>query len=94
MTVKSLFSRAHRWTQRVSQRGSGSAKQYCLVGAIDRVYGNDGESYSRYTAAVRRVTAAIKVLFPNRTQYSIAAFNDDPNTTLADVRRVVKRARV
>ncbi len=102
MTVQSLYRRADRWTQGVLTRGHGNTKCYCLIGALEHKYDIDGNyssrQYARYKAAKERVRKAINELFGYRSYsgvfHNIADFNDHPNTNIADVRAVVRRARV
>ncbi len=100
MTVRSLFRRASRWTRFKLTDGHGPTRCYCLIGALEHAYGVDsGEPYWRYIRYMRaraRVQIAINRLFPGRVglHNSIATFNDHAATTIADVRKVCRAARV
>jgi hypothetical protein len=65
------------------------AVKFCLYGAIDRVYGNSHEG----AEAVDRLIIAVNKLFPCFTN-SITSFNDAEATTIRDIRKVVKEAKV
>lgn len=98
MTVRSLFKRANRWVKYDLYKGHGPSKCYCLLGALEHRYGLDKGKVRPiqrvlYKAALRRVKKAIYILFPERN-LNIAAFNDHPQTTIEDVRKVCRLARV
>lgn len=105
MTVRSLFKRATKWTQGEFFREAGDTspeKCYCLLGALQHVHGIDGKATltkaqrERYHRAQLRVIVAIRKLFPSRAPFSgpIVTFNDHQDTTIADIRKVVRLARV
>ncbi len=99
MTVQSLFKRANRWTQGQLSDGEGASKCYCFIGALEHCYRIDTDTATRrqrqrFIQAKSRTLSAIQALFPYRSAYNIAAFNDHPNTTIEDVRAVARRARV
>lgn len=93
MTVGGIFRQASRWIQgKYSERRNGR-ECFCMIGALSHVY--HGEEYD---AANKRVKAAIKKLWPG--DYScgrfigIAQWNDVYGRTIADIRSVVRLARV
>ena len=64
----------------------------CLDGALHAVYGNGRE----YTMAKARVRNAIRKFHTDFEffEFEVWDFNDDKYTTIADIRRVCKEAKV
>ncbi len=103
-TVSALYRAPSRWVKfkwagvRVKEhdlvvpaqiRGK-NANCWCLSGGIALVY-----PIKERSAIRRKVESAIKELFPFRTSDgSIIAFNDHADTTIEDVREVVRAAKV
>ena len=59
----------------------------CMEGWIDLVYSNPG-----YNSIRMDLEDTVKLLFPERECFTIAVFNDHPDTTFDDVLRVFKVA--
>lgn len=107
MTVRSLFTRASRWTKGDFTKGEGQDKCYCLLGALQHVHKIDRQEdatrreYDLYKRARIRTENVLATLFPNRCyphdlprRPSIAHFNDHELTTIEDIRRVARLARI
>ncbi len=101
-TVSALYRAPSRWIKfkwagvRVkgeilnTQIRGKDANCWCLSGAIAVVYSMKERPLIR-----RKVEHAIGKLFPGRTSDgSIVAFNDHSATTIEDVRKVVREAKV
>lgn len=91
-TVAALLDRKERWTKsayarskigRVVDVTSKSAVRFCLIGAIERVYGR-GENY---------ISATNKLVNVINTE-RIMAFNDNDKTTFNMVRKAVRLAKI
>lgn len=94
-TVQALFRAESRWTTRCFARfrngiqcdaGDKRAVCFCLAGGIYRVY---PKGRRRENAFQRADRVAIK-----RGYTHVAHFNDDPKTTIADIRAVAKEAKI
>lgn len=97
--VKDLLSTASRWRKsalatdtygRSVDVNSPEACQFCLSGAVDRVYA--GYSWGR-TNAINKLQDAIRKYSLN-TNSSIVSFNDSSSTSFTDLRRVLEFADV
>lgn len=86
MTLQELFSSEARWTQKKVARNkdgqgrfpnSPEAVQWCLVGGIDKCY--DGEELILVHHKVK-----------NYLGMSLTIWNDYPDRTFADIRRVIE----
>lgn len=94
-SIAALYRDSKRWTSgeyartknnRIVEASNPKAVKFCLYGALEFVYGSE---YSRQSDALRKV---IKKLFPLRD--GIVIFNDHPETSISDIRKVVKLAKV
>lgn len=98
-SIKELFSTSVRWTKNTLARTSAGAScgvtaneaaAFCLLGAVERVYGMGGEAY----------VTTVKKLGDVISKYSLTGardlvcFNDSAATTFVDVQRVVALADV
>lgn len=103
-TVRELFRSENRWCKfalamvpAITLEGktqlvpvavdSPDATKFCLVGALKRVY----PPSIRRMYAFNRVQRALEKIAPD---LSIAGFNDHPSTTIKDIRKLVKEAKV
>lgn len=102
-SLKELFDCPARWIKKalsgrrdsmgfVNLDCSQEANCFCLVGGIRHIYRFGGGHRERLDVAVRK-------LFPNRVmRYSIydsvVSFNNHPDTTFADLRKVIEDADV
>ena len=97
MTIQELFSDASKWckvyyAKDKEGRGTGpnvvDAVCWCLEGAIRKCYVR-----SEIQQVKEKLAVAAQQLFPKRRGSSIV-FNDDPETTFEDVRKLVELADV
>ena len=89
MTVQELFQNEDCWIKGVPRIVDRSgAVRYCLIGAIYEVYNDHAIPNQNYNLALK----AIEKLFPDRFTGTIQAFNDHKETTINDIRKVVKEA--
>lgn len=95
--VKTLLADKKRWTKGTWQRNKyghpvsedcKSACKFCLEGALQHIY----DDYERRNAE-KRIEQAINDLFPGKF-HSLISFNDNPETTYEDIKRVLQRANV
>lgn len=100
MTVLSLFQQSRRWNKGHLKSGKGPSKAYCLLGALAHVYAQKDPSnyyFSSYRKARIRAEKAYQKLFPSRGatgRVSLAFFNDHQDTTIEDIRKVCRLARI
>jgi hypothetical protein len=85
MRVQDLLTDESKWTRFVFCRPNGAGDMaYCVAGAINRCYPCEGGS----NAAARR--AVLRLL----GTFTISEWNDHPDTTFADIRRVIEQADI
>lgn len=99
-TVGALLRSKKSWTKGYWARNekgkrrdinAADACQFCLEGAIRRVYPDT------WFVITNRVMDIIRAKFPDRTKYAtlgIPEFNDDKRTTFTQVREVIREARI
>lgn len=94
-TVQALFADEKRWTKgQLARRkdhlmcdpDSADAICFCLWGGIKLVYPNGPQRID----AIWRTKGAVSM----RGYDGIPHFNDDPKTTIADIRAVAKEAKI
>ena len=67
---------------------------FCLLGGISKVYNVTVDDLDDKTLEIReKINEAIRKLFPDRPSY-IHKFNDHPDTTFEDIKKVLKEANV
>lgn len=95
MKVHELLNAENRWTQRqLARTGSGvkvhysspDASCWCLMGAVCKCYPVDSER--------RRVMDLIDECTLKRFDVGFVTWNDDPQTTYADVFKLVKELNI
>lgn len=102
-SLKELFDCPARWIKKalfgrrggmgfVSLDSSQEANCFCLVGGVRHVYGFGVGHNEKLREAVRK-------LFPNRMMQTpfydlVVSFNNHPDTTFADLRKVIEEADV
>lgn len=109
MKVKELLSEETKWTKNhyaKNEEGEpvsslfSEACCWCLKGAVTKCYYNPAiENYHVIQQeAVDKLRAAVKQLFPSRVNHpsrcEAATFNDHPETTFADIQKVLELADV
>jgi hypothetical protein len=96
MKLSTLFRTKKSWCQGwVAKDSAGhpvetnnrNAVSFCLLGGLRRCYFKPGD-INRYVRMRGRIEKCLPL---NR---SISGFNDDPSTTFADIRRLIKKAKV
>ena len=104
--VRELLSNKDHWTKGYYSKDSHgirirphepSACTFCMFGAIykvcpDRPFSAVGFKDPFVIEVHDRIEKVIGELYPNFREASVARFNDDPETTHADVLRVLDRA--
>ena len=104
MKVKELLKDENCWTQYKNSRDkygegvdpdSNDACCWCLAGAMIKVYGEAMATSKEFS----RLTDTAQTLFSIRglswdDNYSFVRFNDNPNTTFEDVKKVVELADI
>ena len=94
MTLQELFADKSKWTKHHFALDASGAKCditadeavcWCVMGALAKCYINTSE----HNKAIDRILKVLK----GRHVY-IAEWNDDPTTTIEDIRQVVKEANV
>jgi hypothetical protein len=95
--VKDILSDPSKWTQGFFARDKlgqpcepldENAVQYCIVGALMRAYGR-GQRYAAYARAMKAIAAIY-----GEAPITIDDWNDAPDRTFDDVRRVLEAADV
>lgn len=103
--VKTLLSERTRWCKGTLARNkyrhavkveSDSACKFCLVGAINRIYGDD---YYKNQPIKKKLASSINKLFPQfasgySDENTIIRFNDSSTVTYDDVKKVISHANV
>lgn len=98
MKLQKLFSNSKRWTKGAEARSktgrsvdpkSRQAVCWCLSGAITKCYSNWSERIRVFAKVASFMRAGVMY-----APYFIANFNDRPQTTIAQIRKIVKRANV
>lgn len=99
-TLQELFRSAKRWTKGASARAKDwkaclpvgpIATCFCITGGLKRIYSPCSDEYSQ---AYRKLTDTLNALYPDHKYEGLAGYNDDPRTTIDDIRRLVKKAGV
>lgn len=102
MTVQELLSDESKWTKGTFARDenncnidpySKGAICWCIKGAIMRCYEGDDE-YWHANNEIRAAIAKLKYFDKPTININIMGFNDNPNTTFADIRRVIEEADI
>jgi hypothetical protein len=109
MTLSELFSDESKWVKDMScgvRAPDGSVRRcapeasdancWCLIGGASHLV----PDYEDLSPAMRKIRAACKELFPDRSliwnakkdyaYVSVSHFNDHPDTTFADVQSVIQ----
>lgn len=102
-SLKELFDCPARWIKKAlfGHRGgmgfvnldcSQEANCFCLIDGIRRVYGYDEGHLEKLRIAVRK-------FFPDRMMQTpfydlVVSFNNHPDTTFADLRKVIEEANI
>lgn len=92
-TVQELLSKPDFWIKGVEVATINGVCKYCLAGALTKVYGFSVER----TEARRKVLDAIKQTDPDSYMTKpqlMVEYNDAPERTFEDIRRVIELANV
>jgi hypothetical protein len=89
-----IFQKESRWKRKGREDCKKDLSRFTLSCAL--VFSSTGikGDYVHFRPSVQEVRLAIHAVFPGRTfEHPIHQFNNDPATTIEDIRRVVRRAR-
>ena len=82
MKVKNFLTNPNKWMKGEFHNQCG---RYCLVGAINKCYGNNYKKHGEIMSKVR------SYLVNNNLSFSIVAFNDNKHTKFKDIKKLINK---